>query len=32
MISIEYEAKEEEPTEDVRADIVAFKDAVKKIG
>ena len=32
MISIEYEAKEEEPTEDVRADIQAVKDAVKKIG
>ncbi len=32
MISIEYEAKEEEPSEDVRADIQAVKDAVKKIG
>jgi sugar phosphate isomerase/epimerase len=32
MISIEYEAKEEEPSEDVRADIQAVKDAVKKLG
>jgi sugar phosphate isomerase/epimerase len=31
MISIEYEAKEEEPSEDVRADIQAVKDAVKKL-
>jgi inosose dehydratase len=32
MISIEYEAKEEEPSEDVRADIRAVKDAVTKLG
>jgi inosose dehydratase len=31
LISIEYEAKEEEPTDDVRADLQAVKDAVKKL-
>ena len=31
MISIEYEAKEEEPTDDVRLDIQVVKDAVKKL-
>ena len=31
MISIEYEAKEEEPTDDVRSDIQVVKDAVKKL-
>jgi sugar phosphate isomerase/epimerase len=31
MISIEYEAKEEEPSEDVLLDIKAVKDAVRKI-
>jgi len=31
LISIEYEANEEEPTADVRADLQAVKDAVKKL-
>jgi inosose dehydratase len=31
LISIEYEANEEEPTDDVRADLQAVKDAVKKL-
>lgn len=31
-LSIEYEAKEEEPTEDVAACVAVFKDAVKKLG
>ena len=32
LISIEYEAKEEEPTDDVRVEVQVFKDAVKKLG
>jgi inosose dehydratase len=31
MISIEYEAKEEEPTEDVKACLQVFKESVKKL-
>ena len=31
MISIEYEASADEPTEDVRACIQVFKDSVKKL-
>jgi inosose dehydratase len=31
-LSIEYEAKEEEPTEDVAACVAVFKDSVKKLG
>ncbi len=31
MISIEYEAKEEEPTDDVRVEVQVVKDAVKKL-
>lgn len=31
LISIEYEANEDEPTADVREDLQAVKDAVKKL-
>ncbi|MBY0522914.1 MAG: sugar phosphate isomerase/epimerase [Gemmataceae bacterium] len=31
-ISIEYEAKEDEPTEDVKACVTIFKESVKKLG